>query len=112
MKKNFPVTGVEVTYPDHYNILSTTDPKGAVTYINNDFIKVSGFEDSELLGKNHNIVRHPDMPPAAFENLWGTIKESKSWMGVVKNRCKNGDHYWVDAYVMPVTSLGRRSLVN
>ena len=70
MKKNFPVTGVERTFSEESNILSTTDLKGAVTYINQDFLEISGFERDELLGKNHNVVRHPEMPPAAFENLW------------------------------------------
>ena len=106
MKKNFPVTGREVSYPAHYNILSTTDPKGVIRYINPDFIEVSGFVAEELLGKSHNVVRHPDMPPEAFEDLWKTLKSKKSWMGIVKNRCKNGDHYWVDAYVTPVTENG------
>ncbi|WP_207060771.1 PAS domain-containing methyl-accepting chemotaxis protein [Motiliproteus sp. SC1-56] len=107
MKKNLPVTNRELDYPAHYNILSTTDLKGAITYINQEFVEVSGFETDELLGRNHNMVRHPDMPPAAFENLWQTIKGGESWMGLVKNRCKNGDHYWVDAYVTPIQEDGR-----
>jgi aerotaxis receptor len=106
MKKNFPVTGVEKDYADTANILSTTDLKGAITYTNSDFNEVSGFDDEELLHKNHNVVRHPDMPPAAFEQLWKTAKSGKSWMGIVKNRCKNGDHYWVDAYVTPIVRNG------
>jgi len=73
MKKNLPITDTEETYSSSLNILSTTDLKGAVTYINNDFIKVSGFNNDDLLGKNHNMVRHPDMPPAAFEDLWATV---------------------------------------
>ncbi|WP_309145278.1 PAS domain-containing protein, partial [Klebsiella pneumoniae] len=56
-----------------------------------DFIKISGFTEEELLGQPHNIVRHPDMPPAAFEHMWSTLKSGRSWMGLVKNRCKNGD---------------------
>lgn len=106
MKKNFPVTEREIDYPAHYNILSTTDPKGMIRYVNPDFIEISGFVEEELIGKSHNIVRHPDMPPAAFEDLWKTIKSKQSWMGIVKNRCKNGDHYWVDAYVTPITENG------
>ena len=97
MKKNFPVTGQERTYGDDVNILSTTDPKGRITHVNDDFVEISGFERDELIGKAHNIVRHPDMPPAAFEDLWKTIKGGESWLGIVKNRCKNGDHYWVSA---------------
>ena len=107
MKKNLPVTNNEVTFAVDTNILSTTDLKGAVTYANSDFIDISGFSINELEGKNHNLVRHPDMPPAAFENLWQTIKAGSSWMGIVKNRCKNGNYYWVDAYVTPVFDNGR-----
>jgi len=107
MKKNLPVTGVEYAYPPHANILSTTDLKGAVTYINDDFVEVSGFNEDELLGRNHNIVRHPEMPPAAFADLWGHMKSGRPWMGMVKNRRKNGDHYWVDAYVTPIAEDGK-----
>ena len=106
MKKNYPVTGREIDYPEHYNILSTTDLKGAITYCNEDFIKTSGFTLDELAGRNHNVVRHPDMPPAAFGNLWADLKAGRSWMGMVKNRCKNGDHYWVNAYVQPIRENG------
>ncbi len=106
MKKNLPVTDTEVPVADEANILSTTDPKGRITYVNDDFIAISGFERDELIGKAHNIVRHPDMPPAAFEDLWQTIKRGESWMGIVKNRCKNGDHYWVSAYVTPIMRDG------
>lgn len=106
MKKNLPVTGVEVGYSDDLNILSTTDPKGVITYANKDFIDVSGFTAEDLLGRSHNIVRHPDMPPAAFADLWATLKSGRPWMGIVKNRCKNGDHYWVDAFVMPICADG------
>ena len=106
MKNNQPVTGVDKDYHADANILSTTNLKGAITYINPDFIDISGFTEEELLNSNHNIVRHPDMPPAAFESLWGQIKAGNPWMGMVKNRCKNGDHYWVDAYVMPIQKNG------
>ncbi len=102
MKINEPVTGQERTYGEDRIIISTTDLKGIITYANEDFIDISGFSREELLGKNHNIVRHPDMPPAAFKDLWDTIQGGKPWRGIVKNRCKNGDHYWVDAYVTPV----------
>lgn len=106
MKKNLPITNREVKYADTANILSTTDLKGAITYVNDDFVRISGFDKSELLGKNHNIVRHPEMPPAAFADLWATVKSGSSWMGMVKNRCKNGDHYWVDAFVTPIYKDG------
>jgi len=106
MKKNLPVTQVEESYSASANILSTTNLKGAITYVNPDFIKISGFTREELLGQNHNMVRHPDMPPAAFAQLWSTVKSGDSWMGMVKNRCKNGNHYWVDAYVTPIEKDG------
>ncbi|WP_320643258.1 PAS domain-containing protein [Aeromonas veronii] len=87
-------------------MLSTTSPQSHITYVNPDFIKISGFTEEELLGQPHNIVRHPDMPPAAFEHMWSTLKSGRSWMGLVKNRCKNGDHYWVSAYVTPIAKNG------
>ena len=107
MKLNLPVSGRAVNVGSSANILSTTDLKGAVSYVNQDFIDISGYSAAELLGKNHNIVRHPDMPPAAFAHLWQTLKAGKSWMGLVKNRCKNGDHYWVSAYATPVQRNGQ-----
>jgi aerotaxis receptor len=107
MKKNFPITGVEKSFSDNANILSTTNLKGSITYINEDFIDISGFTEDELVGKNHNVVRHPEMPPAAFEDLWSNLKAGRSWMGMVKNRCKNGDHYWVDAYATPIRENGQ-----
>ena len=87
MKKNYPITGKEKSYDSGANILSTTTPKGMITYINEDFIDISGFEETELINANHNIVRHPEMPPAAFEDLWSNLKAGNSWMGMVKNRC-------------------------
>jgi aerotaxis receptor len=102
MKHNLPVTQTERKLTGETRIVSTTDLKGALTYANQDFLNISGFSEDELLGNNHNIVRHPDMPPAAFQNLWDDIKQGKSWMGIVKNRCKNGDYYWVDAFVTPI----------
>jgi PAS domain S-box-containing protein len=87
MKKNLPVTGHEHTYGKEVTIISTTDLKGIITYVNPDFVSVSGYSEDELLGQNHNIIRHPDMPPVAFKDLWDTLKEDKPWHGVVKNRC-------------------------
>jgi len=106
MKKNLPVTQKEFEYEDDANIFSTTDLKGAISAVNDDFVRISGFDRSELIGKNHNVVRHPDMPPAAFEDLWNTVKAGRSWMGMVKNRRKDGDHYWVNAFVTPITENG------
>ncbi|MHB0986784.1 MAG: methyl-accepting chemotaxis protein [Sulfuricella sp.] len=102
MKTNLPVTQVEKTFPKGKLIVSKTDLKGIVTYANDTFVELSGFSREELIGKNHNIVRHPDMPPQAFAWLWETVKKGQPWRGIVKNRCKNGDHYWVDAFVVPV----------
>jgi aerotaxis receptor len=102
MKINLPITGNESTYPADAQLISTTDLKGIITYTNKSFQDVAGFTEQELLHKSHNIVRHPDMPPEAFADLWATLKNRNPWMGIVKNRCKNGDHYWVDAFVMPM----------
>lgn len=107
MKRNLPVTNNEVHMKDDEFIVSTTDLKGIITSVNRTFVEISGFSESELLGRNHNLVRHPDMPPAAFQDLWNTIKADKPWSGFVKNRCKNGDFYWVNANVTPVRVDGR-----
>lgn len=106
MKINTPVTDTQIDYPEDYNILSTTDLKGAITYCNDDFIRTSGFSIEELVGHNHNMVRHPDMPPPVFTDLWSSLKSEKPWMGIVKNRCKDGSYYWVDAYVTPIKEHG------
>ena len=106
MKINLPVTGRNVDFAPDANILSTTDLTSAMTYANQDFIDVCGYSRDELLGLPHNLLRHPDMPPAAFAHMWRTLKSGRSWMGMVKNRCKNGDHYWVSAYATPVTREG------
>jgi len=107
MKKNYPVTGQEVVMDDRSTLVSTTDLKGQITYVNPAFLQISGFEEAELIGASHNIVRHPEMPPAAFQDLWTTVKSDKPWRGYVKNRCKNGDHYWVDAFVTPIFNNGQ-----
>ena len=106
MKINLPVTGRNVDFAPDANILSTTDLTSAITYANQDFIDISGYNRDELLGVTHNILRHPDMPPEAFAHMWRTLKAGRSWMGMVKNRCKSGDHYWVSAYATPVTRDG------
>jgi len=86
MRINEPVTNNEVTYSDDDLLISKTDTKGIITYCNEVFMRIAGFEESELLGKNHNMVRHPDMPPEAFQDLWDTVREGKEWHGSVKNR--------------------------
>ncbi len=102
MKKNYPILDVEHCYRDSAVLISKTDLKGIITYANQDFIEISGYTYEELHGKNHNLVRHPDMPPVAFEGLWDTIKQKKIWNGIVKNRCKDGKYYWVEANVAPM----------
>ena len=104
--KKMPVTNREVILPEGQRIISTTDLKGQITYVNKVFCDIAGYTEEELIGRPHNIVRHPDVPPAAFENLWQAMKSDQSWRGIVKNRCKNGDHYWVDAYVTPLFENG------
>ncbi|MDP1930086.1 MAG: PAS domain-containing methyl-accepting chemotaxis protein [Gammaproteobacteria bacterium] len=87
-------------------LVSTTDSRGIITYANKAFIEISGYPSNELTGSPHNIVRHPEMPKTAFKGLWGNLKQAKPWMGMVKNRCRNGDFYWVDAYVTPILNNG------
>lgn len=107
MRVNLPVTNNEYITDDNTLILSTTDLKGRITYVNRDFIEVSGFSKEELIGKAHNIVRHPDIPPEAFEDLWNTLKQGLPWTGLVKNRRKNGDYYWVIANATPLVENGK-----
>jgi methyl-accepting chemotaxis protein/aerotaxis receptor len=107
MRKNLPITTRQVKLKADSCILSTTDLKGQITYVNQTFIDISGFTQDELIGQPHNLVRHPDMPPAAFEDMWRTLKDGRSWMGTVKNRCKNGDYYWVNAFATPILENGR-----
>ncbi|EPJ47411.1 MAG: hypothetical protein OFPII_12980 [Osedax symbiont Rs1] len=102
MQENLPVTQKEISVSEAQNILSTTQPDGKIKYINQDFLDISGFSKEELDNKDHNIVRHPDMPPAAFKGLWNAVQNHDSWLGIVKNRCKNGDHYYVSAFVTPI----------
>jgi methyl-accepting chemotaxis protein len=107
MRSNLPVTDKEVVLSPETLIVSKTDLKGRITYINRDFLEISGFAESELIGEPHNIVRHPDMPVEAFADLWSTLKEERPWTGLVKNRCKNGDYYWVLANASPLFENGQ-----
>jgi len=107
MRKNLPVTSIRRTFAAEQRLISVTDTRGIITDCNDAFVAVSGFSRDELIGQPHNIVRHPDMPPAAYETMWRYLKQGKNWMGLVKNRCKNGDYYWVDAYVMPISEKGK-----
>ncbi|MBI5429284.1 MAG: Tar ligand binding domain-containing protein, partial [Nitrosomonadales bacterium] len=102
MRINMPITDREIMLDDDTCIVSRTDIKGRINFINDDFVRISGFQEEELLGAPHNIVRHPDMPPEAYADLWKTLGEGKPWIGLVKNRCKNGDYYWVEAHASPI----------
>jgi aerotaxis receptor len=93
---------VEINIPEDSVLISRTDTKGVITYASPDFLSISGYEDDELLKKPHNIIRHPDMPSQVFKEMWSTIKSGHVWTGIVKNRSKNGDYYWVDATVTPI----------
>jgi len=106
MRVNLPVSQTEYPLEDGTLIVSKTDTKGRITYVNGDFLKASGFDEDELIGKAHNIVRHPDMPPEAFADLWQTLQAGKPWTGMVKNRRKNGDYYWVLANATPIREGG------
>ena len=105
--KHAHVTQMEVPFPNNTVLITKTDTRGIITYTNDAFVELSGYSRAELIGKSHNIVRHPDMPPQAFKWLWDTLKEERPWRGMVKNRCKSGDHYWVRATVAPVIEGGR-----
>lgn len=107
MKINLPVTDQERHVTPGQELVTQTDLKGRITYVNPAFILVSGFSEDELVGQNHNVVRHPDMPQEAFEDLWSTLKLGRPWCKMVKNRCKNGDFYWVKANVTPVYKKGQ-----
>jgi methyl-accepting chemotaxis protein len=107
MKINTPVTNVEYSLKETDSIVSKTDLRGVITYINEDFLRISGFTQAELIGAPHNIVRHPDMPEEAFADLWKALKENRPWTGLVKNRCKNGDFYWVQANATPLYENGQ-----
>ncbi len=102
MRDNGPVTQREFAFPANETLVSTTDLKGRILYCNSAFISVSGYTRDELLGQPHNMIRHPDMPAEAFADMWDTIASGMPWSGLVKNRRKNGDHYWVNANVTPL----------
>ena len=107
MRVNMPVTGAERQLRDGETIVSTTDTRGVITHVNDTFVAISGFSRDELIGAPQNIVRHPDMPPEAFADLWASIQAGRPWSGLVKNRCKNGDHYWVKANTTPIKQGGQ-----
>lgn len=94
-------TGIERPYPDGKLIVSRTDLDGILTHVNDAFIEISGYDVDELVGKPQSILRHPDMPRAAYKDLWSTVQSGNKWHGYVKNLCKDGSHYWVYATVVP-----------
>lgn len=102
MRNNQPVTQREISLAPQQQLISTTDARGVITYCNDAFVEISGFDRADLIGAAQNIVRHPDVPPAVFAHMWSALKQGRPWMGIVKNRSKNGDHYWVNAYVTPI----------
>lgn len=101
---NTVVSNQEKNYPEEYSLISTTMTDSTITYANEHFCEVAGYQQQELEGQYHNVVRHPDMPKAAFKDMWQHLKKNKSWMGLVKNRCKDGRYYWVNAYVTPIVN--------
>ncbi|TSH95657.1 PAS domain S-box protein [Verticiella sediminum] len=106
MRNNQPVIDSEYVVGDDQYLISRTDLQGRIVFANPAFVDVSGFSHDELLGAPHNIVRHPDMPPAAFGDLWETLKTGETWVGMVKNRRKDGRYYWVLATVSPIIADG------
>jgi aerotaxis receptor len=95
------VTDIESPFPDGRLIVSRTDPEGIITHANQSFVDMSGYTEEELINAPHYILRHPEMPPAAFKDLWDTIAQGKKWHGYVKNLRKDGGFYWVHAVVIP-----------
>jgi len=107
VRTNLPVTQQEYPYPDSETLLSATDTSSHITYANAAFIRTSGYTQDELIGEPHNLVRHPDMPEEAFADMWRSLKRGQSWTALVKNRRKNGDHYWVRANAAPMRRGGQ-----
>ena len=106
MRTNLPVTQRAYEFSHSETLLSTTDTNSIINYANASFIRTSGFDQAELMGQPHNLVRHPDMPVEAFADMWKCLKEGYSWTALVKNRRKNGDHYWVRANAAPMMRNG------
>jgi aerotaxis receptor len=107
VKKSQSVTQREYKFPSHYRLISSTDKRGVIQHCNDEFVEASGYKREDLIGKNHNIIRHPDMPSSVFKEMWRTLESGQSWAGLVKNRRENGDHYWVSAFVTPVYEGGK-----
>lgn len=95
------------TFSDDTFLVSKTDTRGIITYANTTFVTISGYSENELINQPHSIVRHPDMPKAAFQDLWDTVQAGNEWHGIVKNLRKDGGYYWVDATVTPSLLSGK-----
>ena len=98
---------IETEVPENELIISRTDLKGVITHANETFAKISGYEVDELIGKPHNVVRHPDMPKSVFKDIWETLKKRQSWQGTIKNKRKDGGYYWVHANISGVYKDGK-----
>jgi len=107
MRRLVLYTEIETPYPDGKLIVSTTDKEGVITHVNKSFVEMSGYSEDELLGTPHSILRHPDMPSAAFKDLWDTVTKGEPWQGYVKNLRKDGGYYWVKATVIPNIRQGK-----
>ncbi|WP_271270763.1 methyl-accepting chemotaxis protein [Aliamphritea hakodatensis] len=106
MRNNQPIIDQEVLCEEGTPLVSTTDKKGRITFVNDAFVDICGYEREELIGQPHNLIRHPDVPSAVFADMWSKLQAGKPWMGIVKNRCKDGSYYWVNAYVTPIVEAG------
>lgn len=98
----------EIKLEDSDFIVSRTDLNGAITYVNDDFCRITGYSKNELIGVNHNVIRHPDMPTSFFTKLWKIIKAGEKFKGCIKNKAKNGSYYWVDAEITPYIKDGKK----
>ncbi|MEZ2720695.1 methyl-accepting chemotaxis protein [Paenalcaligenes hominis] len=109
MRINTPITPEQVEVPKNHYLISKTDLKGRITYVNPLFEQISGFSVDELVGQSHNIVRHPHMPPSVYRDMWQRINKGQQWQGIIKNRCKNGAFYWVHARIIPIIEDGQHT---
>ena len=110
MKNKTPPLDKEITFTEEQILVSKTNTKGIITYCNPDFIEISGYKKSELIGQQHNIVRHPDMPRVIFKLLWETLQANREFNGYIKNLAKDGSYYWVFANVTPSFSMDNELL--
>lgn len=101
LARDTSLTGVEKYFDENELIVSKTDLKGRLTYCNDVFLRIAGYSEKECIGQPHSMIRHPDMPRSVFGLLWETIQDGREIFAYVMNRCKNGDHYWVNAHVTP-----------